>query len=402
MTYKEVANRLVELMYVKKSHRWIDVSLRNMYGDFLRRVEERFTSSAGTVSLLQNFNQLNEPEQFTADFFEKFPQAGKQLISEEDCDYFLMLAARPGQKPVPFVPVLDERFEFFFKKDSLWQSEDLESVVDEDVQRTCILHGPVASQYTSKVDEPIGDILNSIHEGHIARLIKEEYAGDESKIPVVEYFGGKKPESVSATSVNVTDGNQVVYEIDSELPNKQEWLDLLAGPELNWLQAFISTDRIVQGSKHVSNPLHDILTPAKHSKVTIDKKTKKLTAFENIKGDLLPVVEIELVKPNTIQLSLIEHRTADANPVALPFCTNTILLMGLLQSWKSWKIETKELKNFTGNCGLDLLCHILTISMLKKLSWEMKLPFQAKLLVSSPMPSVTSVTHLLIDLVRLL
>ena len=34
MTYKEVANRLVELMYVKKSHRWIDVSLRNMYGDF--------------------------------------------------------------------------------------------------------------------------------------------------------------------------------------------------------------------------------------------------------------------------------------------------------------------------------------------------------------------------------
>ena len=72
---------------------------------------------------------------------------------------------------MPFVPVLDERFEFF-SKDSLWQSEDLESVVDEDVQRTCILHGPVASQYTSKVDEPIGDILNSIHEGHIARLIK--------------------------------------------------------------------------------------------------------------------------------------------------------------------------------------------------------------------------------------
>ena len=276
----------------------------------------------------------------------------------------------------------------------------MESVVDEDVQRTCILHGPVASQYTSKVDEPIGDILNSIHEGHIARLIKEEYAGDESKIPVVEYFGGKKPASVSATSVNVTDGNQVVYEIDSELPNKQEWLDLLAGTELNWLQAFISTDRIVQGSKHVSNPLHDILTPAKHSKVTIDKKTKKLTAFENIKGDLLPVVEIELVKPNTIQLSLIEHRTADANPVALPFLYKYNPADGFAQSWKSWKIETKELKNFTGNCGLDLLCHILTISMLKKLSWEMKLPFQAKLLVSSPMPSVTSVTHLLIDLVR--
>ena len=57
-------------------------------------------------------------------------------------------------KPVPFVPVLDEGSNSF-SKDSLWQSEDLESVVDEDVQRTCILHGPVASQYTSKVDEPM-------------------------------------------------------------------------------------------------------------------------------------------------------------------------------------------------------------------------------------------------------
>lgn len=125
--------------------------------------------------------------------------------------------------------------------------------------------------------------LNSIHEGHIARLIKEEYSGDESKIPVVEYFGGKKAASASSGCVNVAKGKEVVYEIDSQLPGKQEWLDLLAGTELNWLQAFISTDRIVQGSKHVSNPLHNILTPVKHSKVTIDKETKKLTAFETLK-----------------------------------------------------------------------------------------------------------------------
>ena len=72
MTYEEIANRLVELMYVKKSQRWIDVSLRNLYGDFLRRVEERFTSASGVVSMLQNFAQLNEPVTFTAEFFKKF------------------------------------------------------------------------------------------------------------------------------------------------------------------------------------------------------------------------------------------------------------------------------------------------------------------------------------------
>jgi fatty acid synthase subunit beta len=291
-----------------------------LYGDFLRRVEERFTSATGVVSLLQNFNQLNDPETFSAEFFNKFPQAKEQLISEEDADHFLLLAARPAQKPVPFVPVLDERFEFFFKKDSLWQSEDLESVVDEDVQRTCILHGPVASQFTKKVDEPIGEILDSIHEGHIAKLIKDEYAGDASKIPVVEYFGGFKTDKVNVDNVQVNaTRKETVYEIGSKLPARQDWLDLLAGTELNWLHAFISTNRIVQGSKHVANPLHDILAPVARSSVSIDKATKKLTAYEKVKGELVPVVEIELVKPNTIQLSLIEHRTADGKPVALPF-----------------------------------------------------------------------------------
>lgn len=322
MTYQEVANRLIELMYVKKSNRWIDLSLRNFFVDYLRRVEERFTTDANTVSLIQNYAQLqNSPQKFTDDFFNHFPLAKTQLISEEDCDFFLMCASRPTQKPAPFVPVLDERFEFFFKKDSLWQSEDLETVVDEDVQRTCILHGPVASQFTNKVDEPIGEILDSIHEGHIAKLIKDEYNGDASKIPVVEYFGGKKPTALrSVDHVFTTDGkSEIVYEIKSNVPDEQAWLQLLQGSELNWLQAIISTDRIVQGSNHASNPLHDILTPTPHSQVVINKLTHTLTAYERVKGDLVPVVEIKLLKDNIIQFSLIEHRTADGAPVSLPF-----------------------------------------------------------------------------------
>ena len=66
------------------------------------------------------------------------------------CQHFLLLCQRRGQKPVPFVPCLDDNFEFFFKKDSLWQSEDLEAVVDQDVGRTCILQGPMAVKYSNK------------------------------------------------------------------------------------------------------------------------------------------------------------------------------------------------------------------------------------------------------------
>lgn len=326
MTYQQVANRLIELMYVKKSKRWIDISLRNFFGDFLRRVEERFTTSEGVVSLIQNYSQLeNEPQQLSDRVIDSFPLAKTQLINEEDCDFFLMCCARPTQKPAPFVPVLDERFEFFFKKDSLWQSEDLEAVVDEDVERTCILHGPVAAQFTNKVDEPIKDILDSIHDGHISRLLKDVYNGDESKIPVVEYFGGKSPvniESLQNVSVE-TSGSKVTYKIGSNLPDEEQWLQTLAGNKLSWLHAFITTDRVVQGSNHVSNPAHDVLKPAKRIIVEVENrdvvKKTKLTVFESFSGDYKPVVEIKLVEDNTIQFSLIEHRTADGKPVALPF-----------------------------------------------------------------------------------
>ncbi|ODV67313.1 beta subunit of fatty acid synthase [Hyphopichia burtonii NRRL Y-1933] len=325
MTYQEVANRLIELMYVKKSERWIDVSLRNFFGDYLRRVEERFTTSEGSESLLQNYNVLtSNPQSFSDKFFDKFPLAKEQLINEEDCDYFLMCCSRPTQKPAPFVPVLNETFEFFFKKDSLWQSEDLEAVVDEDVQRTCILHGPVAAQFTNEINEPIKDILDSIHDGHIARLIKDEYAGDESKIPVVEYFGGQQPTAIAASaSDEITDDVRVFKVGAGESISKAKWLQKLAGDKINWLHAFITTARIVQGSNHAPNSTQDILAPVPNSVTKIENPNvsskTKLTVFESVQGDLKPVAEIKLVKENIIELSLIEHRTADGKPVALPF-----------------------------------------------------------------------------------
>lgn len=329
MTYQEVANRLIDLMYVKKSDRWTDLSLRNFYGDYLRRVEERFTTKSGQESLLQNYAQLaKDPQAFTDNFFNHFPEAKTQLISEEDCDYFLMCCARPTQKPAPFVPVLDERFEFFFKKDSLWQSEDLETVFDEDVQRTCILHGPVAAQFTNKVNEPIKEILDNIHEGHIKKLITDEYNGDASAIPVVEFFGGKAPvnvKSVSGVTVEKT-ASKVTYKIGNTVPEKEQWLDLLAGNELTWLYALISTSRIVQGQNHASNSVKDVLKPTTNLIVEIENYSTPakavLTVYETLHGEYKKIVEIKLNAKSQIQMSLIEHRTADGKPVALPFLYN--------------------------------------------------------------------------------
>ena len=53
LTYEEMVVRLVCLMYVKRQSRWIDISLRNLLGDRLRRVEERFTGvNSKPLSLL--------------------------------------------------------------------------------------------------------------------------------------------------------------------------------------------------------------------------------------------------------------------------------------------------------------------------------------------------------------
>ncbi|ODQ45125.1 hypothetical protein PICMEDRAFT_73908 [Pichia membranifaciens NRRL Y-2026] len=321
MTYEEIAQRCVELMYIKKLGKWIDPSLREFTGKFLRRIEERFTTQS-TVSVLQSFTELDVPAPVLKAVFSKYPDAKTQLVNAEDADFFIASCLNPAQKPVPFVPILNDKFEFFFKKDSLWQSEHLEAVVDEDVQRTCILHGPVAAQFVKKVDEPIKDILDTIHEGHIEKLLKDVYNGDESKIPVVEYFSSKpayKPSEVPGVTVSES-ANEITYKIGSTVPDAEKWYTLLASDEYNWRHAFISSNIIVQGYNHVSNPAKKVLAPAKNITVKItnfsDSSKSTISLYSIVKGKEREVVNISF-DGSTINMKLIETRTADGAPVPL-------------------------------------------------------------------------------------
>ena len=49
-------------------------------------------------------------------FFEAYPLASEQLLAAEDMAYLLAILQRLGQKPVPFIPVLDASFEVWVKK----------------------------------------------------------------------------------------------------------------------------------------------------------------------------------------------------------------------------------------------------------------------------------------------
>ncbi|KAJ5633041.1 hypothetical protein N7490_009380 [Penicillium lividum] len=331
MTYAEVAHRMVDLMYVKHESRWIDDSLKRLTGDFLRRVEERFTTAEGQASLLQNYSELNTPYPAVDNILAAYPEAAAQLINAQDVQHFLLLCQRRGQKPVPFVPSLDENFEYFFKKDSLWQSEDLEAVVDQDVGRTCILQGPMAARFSNVIDEPVKDILDGVHNGHIAGLLRDVYGGDKSKIPVIEYFGGNlvsvEDESELEGLTVSEEATKTSFRLSSspaDLPELDRWLRLLAGYSYSWRHALFMADVFVQGHRFQTNPLKRIVTPTPGLFVEITNPNDPAKSVISVRepyqsGKLVKTVEAKMNENGQVSLTLFEGRTAEGGVVPLTF-----------------------------------------------------------------------------------
>jgi fatty acid synthase subunit beta len=334
MTYVEVVHRMVELMYVKHESRWIDNSLKKLTGDFIRRVEERFTAGEGQASLLQTYSELDTPYPAVDTILASYPEASTQLINAQDVQYFLMLCQRRGQKPVPFVPSLDENFEFWFKKDSLWQSEDLEAVYGQDVERTCILQGPMAVKYSNTVDEPVKDILDNIHSDHINFLVRDVYGGKEANVPVIEYFGGQPLRTEDEEEPEIDglivseDATKTSYRLSSSptavLPDVDSWLQLLAGNVHSWRHAFFTTEVFVQGQRFQTNPLRRLLAPTRGMYIEIvsasdPSKTVISVREPSQSAKLVKTLEIKLVAPKEVALTMFEGRTAEGGVIPLTF-----------------------------------------------------------------------------------
>jgi len=180
MSYAQVLRRMLELMYVRggrpdarlPSDRWIDVTYQSRTFLMLMRAERRFRRSAApAVAVDATLLDAPAPERLLESFEAAYPAALTTLMTDEDVAFFLDLCKdlRYG-KPVNFVPVVDGDLDYWFKKDSLWCSEDIDAVPGRDAGRVCILQGPVAVRYSTVVDEPIADILGGIHAGWVAAL----------------------------------------------------------------------------------------------------------------------------------------------------------------------------------------------------------------------------------------
>ncbi|KAJ3886618.1 hypothetical protein GG344DRAFT_81530 [Lentinula edodes] len=332
MTYEETVLRMVRLMYVAHENRWVDISLRNFTGDWMRRIEERFAGVNGSgtkPSVLQSYNSLNDPLPCVETFFKAYPLASQQLLSVDDSGYFLAISQRRGQKPVPFIPVLDASFEVWFKKDSLWAAEDVEAVFDQDPERVCILQGPVAVKHSVIKDEPIRDLLGNINSSLIQKVLQLRYNGDASTIPPIGYLAPPRRASRVPAGVKITTTDeQIVYQFGISLPTNASWLACLAGSQLNWFGALIGSTSVVQGSSYISNPIRRLFYPRPHEKVVVSLSNGQPTSIVAYGGarsyglhdpNFKATEIIFNCSTNLIDATIFEERNKVAVPLTLQF-----------------------------------------------------------------------------------
>ncbi|KAJ2616190.1 fatty acid synthase alpha subunit Lsd1 [Coemansia sp. RSA 1365] len=316
MTYAEVVSRAVELMYVKHQQRWTNITYRRFVVDLIERIESRMCSIVPTTSLATELNKT-DPLSFHTRLMEAYPATQTQLIMSEDVQFFLALCKRRGQKPVPFIPVLDVDFGVLLLKDTLWQSEDLDSVVDQDPQRVYIQQGPVAAQYSTKVDEPVKDILDSIYHGHIAALVERLYSGNKSDIPVVEYVEAEPIAVALSDSVSVQmSESERVYKLpskDIELPKLDAWLQALSGPQQNWLRALLTAPVIVEGTKYVNNYVRTLLRPRSGRTVAVSTSNNSPSLLVVTGPDGVVELELALERKSAVVLTIYHRSLLDTS-----------------------------------------------------------------------------------------
>lgn len=189
----------------------------------------------------------------------------------------------------------------------------------------------MAVKYSTKVDEPVKEILDGVNNGHIKFLTRDLYNGDESKIPTVEYFGGKLLEAsdeIDVEGLTVSElEDKLVYRLSSTanatLPDLDSWIQLLAGREYSWRHAFFTTDAFIQGQRLQTNPMHRIFAPTHGMMVEVAhpdvaEKTVITVKEPSHGGRHVKTIEVSMDGKNEILVNMFEERTVTGKTVELP------------------------------------------------------------------------------------
>jgi fatty acid synthase subunit alpha len=206
-------------------------------------------------------------------------------------------------------------------------------VFDQDPQRVCILQGPVAVKHAKVADEPIKDMLESVESGLVAKFLEKFYGGDESKVPTIDYIGA--PPAVEPAGIVEKHGIRIeetetgaTITLAQSLPPVSAWMELLAGPQVSWLRAALTSTNVVQGSSYVDNPLKRIFAPRRGQVVSVQLKDGQPSSVilfggarsHGIHDPSFKAVELTYdASSSRISLTMFEERTGSSIPLSLAF-----------------------------------------------------------------------------------
>ena len=181
MTYLQWLRRYVELAIgdgdstadtKRPDSPWLDVSWRDRFEEMLKRAEARlhpldsgpietlFTADAEGEALLE------DPERALTSLLSRYPDAEDVKLHPADVPFFITLCKTLG-KPVNFVPVIDKDVRRWWRSDSLWQAHDARYSADQ----VCIIPGTEAVVGITRVDEPVGDLLDRFEQASIDEVL---------------------------------------------------------------------------------------------------------------------------------------------------------------------------------------------------------------------------------------
>ena len=173
------------------------------------------------------------------------------------------------------------------------------------------------------------ELLGTINETLIQRLLDRKYGGDASKVPTAAYLAPlpkSTPPELPGVVLTETE-TAVTFDIASQLPDTSEWLETLAAQESTWLRALVTSKTIVRGTSYVDNPLRRVLAPRRGQKyvVRLNGSQPSLAVYGAARsyGQHIPGFKaLEIMfspKTSLIDVTIFEERRGSSIPLALQF-----------------------------------------------------------------------------------
>jgi fatty acid synthase len=148
---------------------WLDITWRDRFAEMVRRTESRLhPADRGEIeTLFADDTAFEAPVQAICTLTERYPAVADAVLHPADVPFFIALCKTPG-KPVNFVPVVDGDVRRWWRSDSLWQAHDPRYGADQ----VCIIPGTVAVAGITRVDEPVGELLDRFEQDTAYSLVR--------------------------------------------------------------------------------------------------------------------------------------------------------------------------------------------------------------------------------------